>query len=344
MTETLPKPTAENLDTFLETCDACAGDVMEDRSKGHYVCTNCGSVPDIILLDDKVVPKLDEDNRLRRQDNPFSGKSTIIGKQENATPGQKERNRRLCILDNQISSEDTANKLAHNEIMRLSSQLDVPEKIRWNAFNLFRKAHKNKLVVGRSIDAFSAACLYYACLKHRFLLTYDEIQPHTRIDEKKIKKTYRLLMKEYEKLGKEYKKLRPHRPTDFLSRILSLIPYKSRGNELTDDQKIEMNNKINTYATKLLVNYEAIKEGPKSSNPKCLATAAVYMAVKEYGTEFGVKITPNKLSDISGIARVTLINNVKILKDCFFTRDLSWGVDTAYGSQEEKARGPTGKG
>jgi transcription initiation factor TFIIB len=318
-----------DLDTLLETCGEldCGGKIEKVWGKGDYVCDTCGLVvPDEQVIDYRNKRAFTEnEKKARNQNAPFLGLATDMDMNVSLSSKQKNMYYRLRKMNRNRSGEEMAYVLAYNCIVRIASQLEIKERVVWFAHELFKKAHKDKLVVGRSIDGLSAASLYYACRELEFLTTIEEIAEYSDLTEKIISRYFGLLADKYSKSKKSPKYSKSKKsPSDqeikrdmlrapgaltYLPRFLSSIPYvnKKTKRELDEDEREEMEHKMNEYATKLLKIY-----GPKDQgkDPKGLAAAAIYLA----GCEYNIKATQKILSEITKISEVTIRNRAKELK------------------------------
>ena len=106
---------------------------------------------------------------------------------------------------------------ALSELDRESSKLGIPRDIREDAALIYRRAAKNNIVRGRSIEGMVAASIYTACRVWNVPRTLDEISEVSRITKKKIGKYYRLLARELKI------KLRPTSPADYVPRFASKL-------------------------------------------------------------------------------------------------------------------------
>ncbi|MBA7688252.1 hypothetical protein ES703_96731 [subsurface metagenome] len=107
------------------------------------------------------------------------------------------------------------------ELMRLSSQLGIPDPTRELAAVLYRKAIIQKLVRSRPIKGMVAATLYAACRIRLNPRSLDEIADESHIDKKHLGHFYRLLI-----WGLDIK-IPLNDPIDHISRFASQLSLSS---------------------------------------------------------------------------------------------------------------------
>ena len=74
----------------------------------------------------------------------------------------------------------------------MASNLSIPNDVRETAAVIYRRAVKQNMIRGRSIEGVVAGSLYAACRITNVPRTLDEISAITRVKKKEIGRTYRL--------------------------------------------------------------------------------------------------------------------------------------------------------
>ena len=178
---------------------------------------------------------------------------------------------------------------ALSELDRESSKLGIPRDIREDAALIYRRAAKNNIVRGRSIEGMVAASIYTACRVWNVPRTLDEISEVSRITKKKIGKYYRLLARELKI------KLRPTSPADYVPRFASKLGLSGQAE------------------SKALMIIDKTKEKGliTGREPTGIAAASLYIA----SVFLGERRTQRDVAEISGVTEVTIRNRYKELSE-----------------------------
>ena len=178
---------------------------------------------------------------------------------------------------------------ALSELDRDSSRLGIPRSVREDAAIIYRRAAKNKLIRGRSIEVVVASALYAACRRCNIPRTLDEIAIASNVSKKQVGKTYRFLSRELNI------KLKPTSPSDYISRFAS---------------KLGLSGEVQAKAIEII--NKAVKSGLSSGKgPTGVAAAALYIA----SLLLGERKTQKEVSEISGVTEVTIRNRYKELSE-----------------------------
>jgi transcription initiation factor TFIIB len=175
------------------------------------------------------------------------------------------------------SSEKTLS-FALGEIDRMASALRLPTDIKEAASLLYRKAVKQNLIKGRSIEELGSAALYITCRQYGVPRTLKEIAAVSRMPLKKIRRAYIFLLKNLEL------KLAPPDPTHYIPRFCSELGLS----DATREQAIVIMRKAKEMAA------------AKGWGPTGTAAAAIYLAANITGE-------PVEERDIAGVAGITPI-------------------------------------
>ncbi len=187
----------------IAKCPECGSThIRKDYSRAEIVCNNCGLVIDAELIDHGPEWRaFDSEQREKktRTGSPMTytrhdkGLSTTISWQNRDAYGHSipSRNRaqlyRLRKWQTRTSiSNGTERNLAFalSALDRMSSTLSLPRNVRETAAMIYRKAARNKLTRGRTIEGITAAVLYAACRQCNVPRTLEEISGVAQMKKK----------------------------------------------------------------------------------------------------------------------------------------------------------------
>jgi transcription initiation factor TFIIB len=299
---------SERVDARAEertTCPECGGRVVEDTERGETVCTECGLVIEEGSIDRgpewRAFDAGERDQKSRvgaptTQMMHDKGLSTNIGWQDKDAYGkslssrQREKMQRLRTWNERFrtrNSKERNLKQALGEIDRMASALGLPEEVRETASVIYRRALKDDLLPGRSIEGVATAALYAAGRQMNTPRSLDEVAAVSRIDAMEFKRTYRYLVRE---LGLEVK---PADPASYVPRFAS---------------ELDLSEGVERQARELLDN--ARDTGVMSGkSPVGLAAAAIYAA----SLLANEKVTQSAVSEVADISEVTIRNRYQEL-------------------------------
>ncbi len=178
---------------------------------------------------------------------------------------------------------------ALSEIDRMSSALRLPMNIREAASMLYRRAMKQHLIRGRSIEGITTAILYISCRQYGVPRTLEEVRDVSRVGQKEISRAYRFLLRELDL------KVTVASPIDFVPRFCSML---GLGGDIRS-KAIEIIKK----ATE--------RELTNGRGPIGIAAAAIYIAAILNGEHR----TQKEVSVITGVTEVTIRNRYKELSE-----------------------------
>jgi transcription initiation factor TFIIB len=121
----------------------------------------------------------------------------IYGK--SLSPGQKAQVYRLRKWQRRIRVSDATERnlaFALSEITKISNNLNLPKNILETASVIYRKAVKERLIRGRSIQGVTSAAIYLACRQCGLPRTLDEIAQSSTVNKKEVGRSYRFLIRE----------------------------------------------------------------------------------------------------------------------------------------------------
>jgi transcription initiation factor TFIIB len=292
--------------TKINTCPECGSEkVIRDYEAGEIVCMDCGFVVATKLTDRGPEWRaFDDEQRAKRTrvGAPMTytihdkGLSTMIdwhdrdiyGKR--LSPGQKAQVYRLRKWQRRIRVSDATERniaFALSEISKISNGLSLPKNIVETASVIYRKAVKERLIRGRSIQGVTAASIYVACRKCELPRTLEEIAQASNLNKKEVGRSYRFLIKELDYF------IPPLRPSQCITKF---------SNQLT------MPGMVEEIAHKILTTAKDLKL-TSGRGPTGIAAAASYIA----SVLTGERKTQREIAEIAQVTEVTIRNRYKEL-------------------------------
>jgi len=290
----------------VQQCPECGSSrLMRDYECAEIVCMNCGFVIAAKLTDRGPEWRaFDDEQRAKRTrvGAPLTftihdkGLSTMIdwhdrdiyGKR--LTPGQRAQIYRLRKWQRRIRVSDATERnlaFALSEISKIANTLNLPKNILETASVIYRKAVKEHLIRGRSIQGVTAAAIYVACRQCGLARTLDEIAQASSINKKEVGRSYRFLIKELDYF------IPPLKPSQYVTKF---------SNQLT------MQGKVEEIAYKILTAAKELKL-TSGRGPTGIAAAASYIA----SVLTGERKTQREIAEIAQVTEVTIRNRYKEL-------------------------------
>lgn len=291
-------------------CPDCGSDrLIFDTDKGESSCSRCGLVIEEVSVDPgpewstNFTPEKNTKNRAGAPLNNLyydKGLSTVFNPNEVKTCSPEERSRMWRMKKWNIHSklEESRMKnlnIALTELDRVAESLHVPNSVKEQAAEIYRKALDKNLIRGRSIPDFVAASVYAACRDAKVPRSLREVSKVSTQEVKSVSRSYRLLLNELEmKVPIDY-------PMKFIPQIASRVGV-SRETELLCYEILDRakNEKVLT-----------------GKDPRGVAAAALYMACKGKGD----KGTQRSVSEAAGTSEVTLRSRLRELEELFKDED-----------------------
>jgi transcription initiation factor TFIIB len=289
-----------------QTCPECHSTrLMRDYENAELVCMNCGFVLAAKIADRGPEWRaFDDEQRTKRTrvGAPLTytihdkGLSTMIDWHDrdvygkSLSPGQKAQVYRLRKWQRRIRVSDATERnlaFALSEITKIANNLNLPKSILETASVIYRKAVKERLIRGRSIQGVTAAAIYLACRQCGLARTLEEIAQASSVPKKEVGRSYRFLIREL-----NYS-IPPLKPSQYITKF---------SNQLT------MQGKVEEIAHKIL---GAAKELKLTSGrgPTGIAAAASYIA----SVLTGERKTQREIAEIAQVTEVTIRNRYKEL-------------------------------
>ncbi len=278
---------------------------MRDREYAEIVCMDCGFVIAAKLTDRgpewRAFDQEQRDKRTRvGAPLTFSihdkGLSTMIDWHDRdiygrrLSPIQKAQVYRLRKWQRRIRVSDATERnlaFALSEISKIANALNLPKNILETASVIYRKAVKEHLIRGRSIQGVTAAALYMACRQCKLARSIDEIAEASSIDKKEVGRSYRFLVKELNYF------VPPLKPTHYITKFTNQLAMQGKNEEI---------------AHKTLIVAKNLKL-TSGRGPTGIAAAASYIA----SVLTGERKTQREIAEIAQVTEVTIRNRYKEL-------------------------------
>ncbi len=300
-------PTAQRVEpSKVQSCPECGSTrIMRDYECAEIVCMDCGFVVAAKIADRGPEWRaFDDEQRSKRTrvGAPLTytihdkGLSTTIDWHDrdiygkSLSPGQKAQVYRLRKWQRRIRVSDATERnlaFALSEITKISNNLNIQKNILETASVIYRKAVKERLIRGRSIQGVTSAALYLACRQCGLPRTLDEIAQASTVNKKEVGRSYRFLIKEL-----NYS-IPPLRPSQYITKF---------SNQLT------MQGKVEEIAHKILASAKELKL-TSGRGPTGIAAAASYIA----SVLTGERKTQREIAEIAQVTEVTIRNRYKEL-------------------------------
>ncbi|HUS77975.1 MAG TPA: TFIIB-type zinc ribbon-containing protein [Patescibacteria group bacterium] len=296
-----------NVNIEVKECSNCgSSNIIRDLEAGEEICGDCGLVLREAILDERPEWRaFNEAERKSRQRVGIASSLTMFDKGLSTSfnglrdgRGKQldletiDRMNRLRRYDNRSKLDDTHARnlsIAMAELDRVIATLHLPDTIRKQAALTYRKALKQDLIRGRSIDAFVVASIYAACRAHRVPRSLKSIAKASTREYSEVSRTYRLLIRELDL------RMPVDDPMKFVSGIAS---------------KLKLKRQAEQHAVEILREAKR-RQGLSGKDPQGVAAAALYMAcqtVKE-------KRIQKEVAAAAGTTEVTLRNRLKGLME-----------------------------
>lgn len=288
-------PTQSTESEHTGTCPQCTGNVTYSDGKG--VCIDCDLVVTETQIDHgpewRAYTQTEKRSRSRtgRPLTPLQhdkGLSTTIDWKNTDAAGNslsKAARRKMKRLRKwqaraRIQSDEQTLKKGFTEIKRMGSALNATEQAKETAAVLYRKAHSNDLLRGRSAEGVASASLYHAFLTHNTPRSIDKITTVSRVGRVEINRTYTYLKTEL-----SLQTILSH-PSDYIPQIRSDIS----ASQLIEIQALKISDEIEQ--TDII----------SGVNPVCVAATIVYLT----GHLLGEPYAQTTVADAADVTAVTI--------------------------------------
>jgi transcription initiation factor TFIIB len=283
---------------------------MRDHESAEIVCMTCGFV-----IESKIADRgpewraFDNEQRAKRTrvGAPLTftihdkGLTTMIGWQDRDVYGrglpasQKAQVYRLRKWQRRIRvSGATERNLAFAlyEISKTGESIALPKNVLETASIIYRKAVKERLVRGRSIQGVTAAAVYMACRHCDLARSLEEIAIAFGIEKKEVGRSYRFLVKELDFF------IEPMKPSQYITKF---------------SNQLAMEGKVEEIAHKILIAAKILKL-TSGRGPAGIAAATTYIA----SVLTGERKTQREIAEIARVTEVTIRNRYKEFSEKLF--------------------------
>ena len=290
----------------VQHCPECGSTrLMRDYECAEVVCMDCGFVITAKIADRGPEWRAftnEQRAKRTRVGAPLTytihdkGLSTMIDWHDrdvygkSLSPGQKAQVYRLRKWQRRIRVSDATERnlaFALSEITKIANNLNLPKNILETASVIYRKAVKERLIRGRSIQGVTAAAVYLACRQCKLARTLEEIAQASNVNKKEVGRSYRFLIRELDYF------VPPVRPSQYITKF---------SNQLT------MQGKVEEIAHKILATAKELKL-TSGRGPTGIAAAASYIA----SVLTGERKTQREIAEIAQVTEVTIRNRYKEL-------------------------------
>lgn len=290
-------------------CPDCGTTAILNEAHGELVCADCGLVLDDQRIDHGPEWRATTSQEYTEQSRTGTaltetlhdkGLSTAIDWRNQDARGNRLSEQKRQRLNRMRTQHEHARiqqagehtlKVGLGEIDRMASALGVPESVREVASMIYRRAHDDNLLPGRSIEGMASGGLYAACRQAGFPRSLDEIAAVARVERVEIGRAYRYLA---DKLGID---LAPNAPQEFLPRFAS---------------ELGVSSEVETTAVEILetAQSETVLTGV---SPTSAAAAALYAA----GIICEKDFTQDEIGEVAGVTHVTIRHHYRDLLNAF---------------------------
>ena len=299
---------AENIPLSPTTrrCPECGSSrLMKDSESAEIVCMGCGYVVVAELTNQGPEWRaFDSEQRAKRARAGAPATFTIHDKGLSTTidwhdrdihgkslpHGEKAQIYRLRKWQRRIRVSDATERnlaFALSEISKIANNLNLPKNVLETASVIYRKAVKERLIRGRSIQGVTAATIYVACRQCGVARTLEDISQASPVNKKEVARSYRFLLKQLDYF------IKPVKPGQYITKFC---------NQLTMQGKVEeIAHQILFAATELKLT--------SGRGPTGIAAAVSYIA----SILTGERKTQREIAEIAQVTEVTIRNRYKEL-------------------------------
>jgi len=274
----------------IKKCPECGSkNIVTDTKHAELYCADCGVVISENLVDLGPEWRAYDSEQASKRVRTGPPMSYRIHDKGLSTPMPKLPTRTRSLQWTTIDSSEKTLAYALVEIDRMACALKLPNDIKDATSVLYRKAAKQKLIKGRSIEELVSAMLYITCRQYAVPRTLKEIAEVSKMPLRKIRKSYLSLLRKMEI------KLAPAEPECYIPRFCS---------------ELGLSDGIREKAI------EIMKEGKetiaaKGWAPAGTAAAAIYLAMTLRG-EVGYQ-EEKEIAKVAGTTPITIGNRYKEL-------------------------------
>jgi transcription initiation factor TFIIB len=217
---------------------------MKDYESAEIVCMGCGYVVAAKLADQGPEWRaFDAEQRAKRARAGAPATFTIHDKGlstmidwhdrdvhgQRLPHGQKAQIYRLRKWQRRIRVSDARERnlaVALSEISKITNNLNLPKNILETASVIYRKALKERLIRGRSIQGVTAATIYVACRQCGVTRTLEDISQASTVSKKEVARSYRFLLKQLDYF------IKPVKPSQYVTKFCNQLTMQGKVEEI----------------------------------------------------------------------------------------------------------------
>lgn len=296
------RPKRDKIDKKTENkCPNCnSTDFDYDSSRAEITCKKCGYVieesiidngPDWVAYDsEQHLSRAHAGAPLTNLRHDYGLATDIDTRWNNASSKNWVDYYKLKKNDKKFKISGTRDRnlaFALSQINAKCSVASLPKIVYDSAALIYRKALKENLIMGRSIEGVVVSSIYLACKQNHIPRTYDELLEISNVSKKEIARTSKLIKKELNI------KIPIASPVDYIPRLASQLSLSGE----TESKAIEIANKSKEKGLTV------------GKPPNTIAAVALYAATLLSGEEKSQK----EIAEVTGITELTLRQRYKEL-------------------------------
>ncbi len=297
----------DDLDLDIDHEKCCNDPDIVLNNEGQKVCRNCGLCYGVTFISSERRAYTASEVKNRRRTEPrwrSYGPRTVIGVSSHDCKGHKLNSKKSQLFHRLSKIQGSLiNSIERNywesrpKLASLCRKLNIPTFIEESAWSIYTQVAKQKLTMGRSIEAFVTASLYAAIRIHNFPRLLEEIAEVALMPLRSVHRSLglvvRLILPE---MGMKYKPISP--------------------NPLIYRFGAELGLSIKTQKQAFQMLQQASQRGLKrmGKDPKGIAAAVLYLAAKQQGE----RKTQTQIASIARITEVTLRTRAKQIRTRLF--------------------------
>jgi len=321
---------------YCTQCPECSANLIQDYSKGEYICERCGYVAMDSVYDfgrESNATDFEEKSKNTRASGSTSLALHDFGLRTEIASGSKDYAgksidyhmaeqmnsiRKWHIRSRIVSPQERRLSNVLTKINETCSAMSLPKLLVETAAMLYRNYESMQEAKGKSIACIAAATIYLACKKCRVVRSLDEIVQATGITEQD-RSSVKLASKYYRVMVMEMSALEDGATTTTCGPAKQQI----RNSNFSAQQQVPVAMAIDHYISKLSnmakidtkVERLAIDIAHKTNDhmladgkaPNGLAAAYIYVS----SILLGINILQRDVSSLSGVTEVTIRNRCK---------------------------------
>jgi transcription initiation factor TFIIB len=313
---------------YYTQCPECTANLIQDYSKGEFICEKCGCVVMDSIYDfgrESNATDFEEKAKNTRASGSTSfalhdyglrteiayGSKDYAGKSIDSQMAEQMNSiRKWHIRSRIVSPQERRLSNVLTKINETCAAMSLPKLLLETAAMLYRNYESRQEAKGKSIACMAAATIYLACKKCRVVRSLDEIVAATGVTEqdrssvKLASKYYRMMVMEMGALEQEptMEVQQPHAPV-----AMAIDHYISKLSNMA---------KIDTKVERLAIDIAHKTDDHMLADgkaPNGLAAAYIYIA----SILLGINILQRDVSSLSGVTEVTIRNRCKDILTSF---------------------------